>query len=297
MGDMAYYANDLNEPMLANLQSKLAWTLAASFLNETPLQGFEPLIAATNGDLSAWTRLTANTLRATLPLSGGAGVLANAISSSQKDIEGTLQEYLKNRLPLFNLTLPEQIDIWTGTPLNDIDNPFLRILNALSPVKVSGTREPWRIWLQEIQFDGLSMLKKDSTGSYEYSTHEREQIYKYIGEMQLYKDIERIMKSPKYKEEIEWLRIHRTTDADLQNDSLLLKKKLLPVYQEIRHVLKNAQKAAEARLLTERPDIEELVDSQQEIDFRMKEGDVPGAAEIQKDNLKTQQLLQYGGSR
>tara|TARA_R100000781_G_scaffold30155_1_gene22135 strand:+ start:17 stop:1324 length:1308 start_codon:yes stop_codon:yes gene_type:complete len=297
MGDMAYYANDLNEPMLANLQSKLAWTLAASFLNETPLQGFEPLIAATNGDLSAWTRLTANTLRATLPLSGGAGVLANALSSSQKDIEGTLQEYLKNRLPGFNMTLPEQIDIWTGTPLNDIDNPFLRILNALSPVKVSGTREPWRIWLQEIQFDGLSMLKKDSTGSYEYSPHEREKIYRYIGEMQLYKEIERIMKSPKYKQELEWLRIHRSTDADLQNDSLLVKKKLLPVYQEINYVLKQAQKVAEARLLTERPDIEELIDSQQEMDFRMKEGDVPGAGEIQKDNLQTQQLLQYGGSR
>ena len=92
LGDMSYYASDLNEPMIANWQSKLSWTIAASFLNETPLQGFEPLIAATNGDLSAWTRLTANTVRSLLPLSGGAGVLANAISSSQKDIEGSLQE-------------------------------------------------------------------------------------------------------------------------------------------------------------------------------------------------------------
>ena len=297
LGDMSYYASDLNEPMIANWQSKLSWTIAASFLNETPLQGFEPLIAATNGDLSAWTRLTANTVRSLLPLSGGAGVLANAISSSQKDIEGSLQEYLKNRLPGFNLTLPEQIDIWTGTPLNDIDNPFLRMLNALSPIKVSGTREPWRVWLQEIQYDGLSRLKKDSTGSYEYSPQERELIYRYLGEMRLYKQIERIMKSKKYKQEIEWLRNHRSTNADMQNDRLVLKKKLLPVYQEINAVLRNAQRVAEARLLNEKPDIADVIRKQQHINFEMNQGNVPGAGEIQRKDLEKQQLLQYGGSR
>jgi hypothetical protein len=297
LGDMAYYASDLNEPMLANLQSKLSWTLAASFLNETPLQGFEPLIAATNGDLSGWTRLTANTVRSLLPLSGGAGVVANAISSSQKDIEGTLQEYLMNRLPGFNHTLAVQRDIWTGQPLNDIDNPFLKVLNALNPLKVSGTREPWRVWLQEIQFDGLSRLKKDSTGSYEYTPKERDLIYEYIGDLQLYKQVERIMKSPRYKKEIEWLRIHRSNNTDLLNERLLLKKKLLPVYQELNSILRNAQKVAEARLVNERPDIADVINKQRYINFEMQKGNVPGAAEIQEQDLEQQQLLQYGGSR
>jgi len=294
MGDMAYYAKDLNEPVLASWQSKLSWTLAASFLNETPLQGFEPLIAATNGDLSGWTRLIANTSRSFLPLSGGAGVLANAISSSQKDLEGEVREYIANRLPGFNHALPEQIDIWTGTPLNDIDNPFLRILNAMSPIKVSGTREPWRVWLQEIQYDGLSRLKKDSTGSYEYSAKEREVIYQYLGEMKLYKEIERIMKNPKYKEDIAALRVHRSTNADLLNDRLSLKKKQLPVYQEINFVLRRAQQEAENRLLMEHPDIADVIRAQQEINYNMKKGNVERAGEIQKQDLETQQLLQYG---
>ena len=107
-----------------------------------------------------------------------------------KDLDGEVHEYIANRLPGFNLGLAEQIDIYTGKPLNDIDNPFLRILNAMSPIKVSGTREPWRVWLQEIQYDGLSRLKKDSSGSYEYTPKERELIYKYIGEQQIYKQIE-----------------------------------------------------------------------------------------------------------
>tara|TARA_B100000700_G_scaffold256615_1_gene289943 strand:- start:1833 stop:6068 length:4236 start_codon:yes stop_codon:yes gene_type:complete len=297
LGDMSYYAKDLNEPVLASWQSKLSWTLAASFLNETPLQGFEPLIAATNGDLSGWTRLIANTSRSFLPLSGGAGVLANAISSSQKDLEGEVREYIANRLPGFNHALPEQIDIWTGTPLNDIDNPFLRILNAMSPIKVSGTREPWRVWLQEIQYDGLSRLKKDSTGSYEYSAKEREVIYQYLGEMKLYKEIERIMKNPKYKEDIAALRVHRSTNADLLNDRLSLKKKQLPVYQEINFVLRRAQQEAENRLLMEHPEIADVIRAQQEINYNMKKGNVERAGEIQKRDLETQQLLQYGGNR
>ena len=65
------------------------------------------------------------------------------------------------------------------------------MLNAISPHKVSGTSEPWRRWLQEIQYDGLSKLRKDSTGSHEYTPKEREYIYTKIGEQQIYKKIER----------------------------------------------------------------------------------------------------------
>ena len=297
LGDMSYYASDLNEPMLANWQGKLAWTLASSFLNETPLQGFEPLIAATNGDLSGWNRLIANTSRAMLPLSGGAGVLANAIDSAQKDLSGEIHEYIANRLPLFKSSLPNQIDIYTGNPLNDIDHPVLRILNSLNPMKVSGTREPWREWLKEIQYNGLSRLRKDSTGSYEYTPQEREIIYKYIGEQQLYKKIERLMKSKRYAQEIKWLRTHRTTKHDRENHKILVQKKLLPIYQELNAILKTAQVIAEQRFLNERPDIVDMINTQQEINWQMRRGNVPEASKLQKENLERQKLLQYGGSR
>ncbi len=297
LGDMAYYAKDLNEPTLANWQSKLTWTIAASFLNDSPLQGFEPLVAITNGDLSGYNRLIANSTRAMLPLSGGAGVLANAISSSQKDLGGEISEYLANRLPGFNHNLPEQIDIWTGEPLNDIDQPFLRILNALSPVKVSGTAEPWRKWLQEIQWDGLSRLRKDSTGSYEYSTAEREIIYKYIGEQQIWKKLKPLMKSKRYNEQIEFLRNHRSTQADLVGEDMKLKKSLLPVYSEINRIVKEAQIIAEGRLAEEQPKIQESIYTQQILNNQMKEGDVEGAAAYQKKQLEKEKLLQFGGTR
>ena len=291
LGDMAYYANDIDEAFLSSWQAKLSWTIAASFLNETPLQGLEPLIAASNGDLSGWNRLIANATRSYIPLSGGAGVLASAISSTQKDIQGEIDEYLRNRLPVLNITLPDQIDIWTGEPVNDIQNPFLRILNALSPLKVSGTNEPWRQWLLESGWNGLGRLKKDSTGSYEYSPEERELIYKFIGEQKMYKQIERLMKNKKYAKELKMLRIHRSNNAEIDKDRIQLDTQDLPVFQEINYIVRKAQKIAEARLLKLRPDISKKVLLQQQADYNMKRGNVKGAAKQQRD-AQTLKILQ-----
>jgi len=291
IGDMAYYAKDIDEATLSSWQAKLTWTIASTFLNETPLQGLEPLIAATNGDLSGWTRLAANTARSYIPLSGAAGVLSNAITSTQKDIQGSVNEYLMNRLPVFSSLLPDQIDIWTGEPVNDIDNPFLRILNALNPLKVSGTAEPWRQWLLESGWNGLSRLRKDSTGSYEYTPEERELIYQFIGEQKMYKEIEKLMKNKKYNKELKMLRIHRSNNAEIDQDRIKLDTQDLPVFQEINFIVRRAQKIAERRLLNLRPDITNRIRSQQKADFQMKRGDIEGAAQTQKE-AQTEKLLQ-----
>jgi hypothetical protein len=297
MGYLAYYSKDLNEPMLANWQGKMAWMLASSFLNETPLQGFEPLIAATNGDMSGWNRLIANTSRSFLPLSGGAGVLANALDSAQKNLSGEVHEYIANRLPGFKNQLPDQIDIWTNTALNDIDNPILRFLNAGSPIKVSGTNEKWRQWLQDIQYEGLALLKKDSTGSYELTPAEVEWISKDVASREPFKKVIKMMNNPVFNQGSEDLRAHRTTSADLQNKKLVLKKRYLPEHRELNKFLRNEIKISEQNMLRLRPDIAVTIQKQLIINDLMKSGDVKGAAKIQKQDLETQQLLQFGGKR
>ena len=302
VGDMSYYAKDLDESTLANWHAKLAWTISASFLNETPLQGLEPLIAASNGDLSGWNRLIANSTRSMLPMSGAAGVLSNAISSSQKDLEGEIHEFIANRTPIWSSFLPEQIDIWTGEPLNDIDNPFLKVLNAISPVQVSGTAEPWRKWLLETGWDGLSKLSKDSTGSITWTPEEREIINRYIGEQQLYKQLNRLMKNPKYRNSVEILRAHRTQNADLDPEIVRLKTRSLPIYREIDAIIKKAQLIAEARYLQENPDRRGDIRLQEAATNQMKQGNVEKAIELQgvsrnrKEN-ETNLLIQHGGSR
>ncbi len=295
LGDMAYYANDIDQSLLEDWQAKLMWTISASFLNETPLQGLEPLVAAASGDLSGWSRLAANSARTWIPMSGAQGVLSNMITSSQKDLSGEIHEYIMNRTPFLSSLLPEQIDIWTGQPLNDLDNPFLRTLNAVSPVKISGTAEPWRMWLLETGWDGLGRLKKDSTGSYTYSTEERERIYKYMGEEQMYKELIPLMKSKKFKDDITQLRNYRVSGDRYGSEKLRLKTKYLPVHQLINKIVKTAQKKAELRLLEEarnNPELSHiplLVRTQRIVDEQMKQGDVEGAA---KTKQETQELLQ-----
>ena len=116
-------------------------------------------------------------------------------------------------------------------------------------------------------------------------------IYEKIGGMQLYKQIQKLMKEPKFKEELKWLQQYRSTNAGFQNEKLKLKKKQLPIYQEINALLREAQKTAEAMLLDERPDIAETIHNQIMINEEMGTGNVPEAARIQREALEKEKLF------
>ena len=66
------------------------------------------------------------------------------------------------------------------------------------------------------------MLKKDSTGSYEYTPDERELINKYIGEQQMFRQLERIIKNPRYQKEIEQLKLYRQNNSDFSEELSLI---------------------------------------------------------------------------
>ena len=292
IGDLGYYGNDITSSLMEDWHAKLAWTISATFLNETPLQGIEPLIAAVNGDLTGWARLLANSARSYIPMSGAQGVLSNAITSSQKDLQGEVLKYIQNRTPGVSHLLPEQIDIWTGEPLNDLQNPLLRWINAVSPVKVSGTAEPWRQWLLSTGWGGLGRLRTHSEGGYEYTPEQRELIYRYIGEQQLWKQLDKLRKSKKYQWSEKMLRAHRASNADKDNEEIRLKTNLLPLFKEIDSIIKNAQKKAERRLELENPLIRHIIKDQKAADNYMKYGDVPKAAEVQQQNKLKQNEMQ-----
>ncbi len=292
LGDMAYYARDLDQPFAEDTLAKVMWTLSATFLNETPLTSLEPLIALQAGNLSRFNAIIANATRAMIPQSGLLGVMSNAITSTQKDIESSVSKYVANKIPIASSFLPEQIDIWTGTPLNDIDNPVLRILNSISPVKISGTTEPWRMWLITTGWDGLGRLKMDSSGSYTYSEIEREYIYKRIGEMQLWKKLVPLMKDKELNKQVGLLRSHRVQGGDLDNDQIKLKTQKLPIFKKIDKIIKDAQIIAEAEFLKQRKDIQNTIDMQRAVDAEMGRGDVQDASDLQKKELETRKLLQ-----
>ena len=292
LGDMAYYSRDLSSPIMEDTVQKLTWTISATFLNESVLTGLEPLVAMLNSDLSWFSRYAANTTRIFLPMSGAAGVLSKAIDSTQKDIHDNITHYILNRTPILSTGLPKQVDIYTGEYLNDIDNPILRILNALSPIQVSGTAEWWRTELRDTGYDGLSILKRHSSGDYEYTASEREYMNRLVGEQQIYKKIEKILKSPKYKDQIGKLRAHRATGDDLNYDRVTIDGQRLPVFREIDRIVREAQLNAELIMEQERPDILESVQQQQLLDNYMEQGRIDDARGVAEENQDMVELLQ-----
>ena len=291
LGDMSYYAGDLDESMVENLQAKLMWTLSASFFQDTPFASLEWLVAAANGDLSGWNRGLANIAKAYAPASGLAGALRNSIDSAQKDIGGELHEYLMNRLPPFNFMLPNQTDFWTAKAINDVDHPVLKMFNAWSPIKIGPPLEPWRKALLEIGWPGASKLLKDSTGSYKYSPDQRQLVYKYMGEMEPWKELEKILKKKGYQKQIALLRSHRASGQGNEEDQIKLKRSLLPIFTEIDNMLARYQARAELRVLKENPEIPMGAAAQQIVDTAMKRGDVIKARTAQKKHIETKKLL------
>jgi hypothetical protein len=247
VGDLAYYSRDIGSSLTENFRDKLMWTLSATFVNKTWVAGLEPLVAMANGDETAINRFLANEARAYIPQSGALGVVSNAITSSQKDIYNDFIGYVKNKVPGFSSQLPEQIDIYTGKPVNDIDNPVLRALNAVNPVKISEGTEPWRQWLIDSGWDGIQMIRKDSSGNHEYTPQEREVLYKYIGEQQLWKQFDKLSKNKKYNDQLDRIRAMRVQGRPSEE----IQAAQSEVYSVMNDIMTQAQKAAELRMQQE----------------------------------------------
>tara|TARA_R100001463_G_scaffold80954_1_gene135411 strand:- start:56 stop:4456 length:4401 start_codon:yes stop_codon:yes gene_type:complete len=285
VGDIAYYSRDLEQPIMEDWFAKARWTIAASFLNETPLGGLEPLVSIATGDFSGFERLTGNTLRGGIPFSGGAGVLQQSIDTARHEIDRDITQYVKTRLPFASFTLPYQYDIWKHQKVNDLSNPWLARLNAFSPLKISDGPEDWREWLLQINYTGQSRLLKDSTGTYEYNAEERSAIYELISKQNLHKKLYRLMNSEKYKDIIGKVRAYRVTGDDLRTD-FEFDSSALKLYDEIDAIIKNGQEKAELELLQTRPDIFTSIKYQRLINKYIKAGKIDKARELMFEGTK-----------
>ena len=285
LGDLAYYSRDVEAPILEDWHNKLMWTISASFLNETPVGGLEPLVAIANNDFSGFERLAANTARSFVPFSGAGGVLQQSIDSARKELDRDITHYFKAKQPIISGTLPYAWDIWKHQKVNDLSNPWLARLNAFNPLKISDGPEDWRQWLQEIGYSGISRLLKDSTGSYEYNNDERSAVYELISKQNMFKKLPRLMNAKKYKQHIGQIRAHNVTGDDLKYDHQIESQKL-PIYDEIDAIVKEAHEKAELELLQTRPDIFTSIKYQLLIDKYTSQGKIDKARQLQQEAPK-----------
>ena len=71
-----------------------------------------------------------------------------------------------------------------------------------------------RQWLIDTGWDGVQMIRKDSSGNHEYTPAEREVLYKYIGEQQIWKEFDKLSKNKKYNDQLDRVRAMRVQGVD-----------------------------------------------------------------------------------
>ena len=276
VGDLAYYANDLDTPFMEDALGKVAWTLSQSFGGATPLKGIEPLIALGQGDTSAAQRLINNSVRMAVPYSSAMAVVAKAVDDAQKETYNDTLNYINSRLGPVTAFVPNKYDWWTGQVIRVTDNPILRILNSVNPVPVSQGEEDWRIWINQTGFDGSMMMIQDTSGSHTYTAKERSKLSQYMGEAQMYKKIEKWMKVDKYNDQIDEVRAEMSKFGRTW-DELSPQTRKLPIVNLINKLVNETKKGAEEKLFREYPSIREKIAGTKRSNQLMQRGRVKEA--------------------
>tara|TARA_B100001094_G_scaffold24378_1_gene20519 strand:- start:2319 stop:4184 length:1866 start_codon:yes stop_codon:yes gene_type:complete len=295
MGDMAFYQTALGSNMTEELHSKVMWTIAATYLNQSPLQGIEPIAAMIRGDEGAFKRLAAQNIRAASFQSGLHGVIAKGITNAQKEIYNDFLGYVRNNTVFKDMSY-SKIDHWTGEEIDEIDNPILRALNAINPVKVHGGNEPWRLWLLNSGFDDLAEIKTSSKGI-TYTPEERELIGKFMGQQQLWKriDSKEFMHNKVFNRDLDKLRQYINSGAD--EAEVANHRNKLDVYEKLKKMINQAKEKAERQIANDDryKHIDILGLGNQKVKNLMDANDIDGAAsQARKNYAKKKEFLKYG---
>jgi len=182
VGDTVYNAERVDSAITEDRFQKIYFALTMNVTNQTFLSGLRPLAGLLSGDETIMKRFAASyvdpvTVGAIPGLwSGTRSILNKAISPQLKDVENEISEYHKNFSKfLFNGNdyLKDQLDIYTGDPINYAD-PFTAAINAVLPFgKSNGGHEPWRQWLLSTGWNNLQTLRTNKLSKQPLSAPER----------------------------------------------------------------------------------------------------------------------------
>tara|TARA_R100001530_G_scaffold112497_1_gene79507 strand:- start:406 stop:753 length:348 start_codon:yes stop_codon:yes gene_type:complete len=111
-----------------------------------------------------------------------------------------------------------------------------------------------------------------------------------MGEEQMYKQIERIMKNKAYNEQINKVRELRRRGIPFEE--IKLNEQKLPVFHILNKIVADAKLRAEFRLMRENPELEMNLIGQKRADNLMEQGRVDEAAEsIDNTQNRIKQLM------
>ena len=261
VGDLSMYVKDTDEAFLDNIQKKLAAIISLTFINNTLFGSIEPLVQLMNGNERAVNSSFSKFLNATMtPGSGAVNLVAKAFDNSLKDLDGSIKQYYMNRIPGINKMLPKNINPFTGLPVRE-EVGLLGLANVVLPYEVytehQGNKEIAEVMnkLHSVGFPGLALMKKHTSGFYEWETWQRQELNEIQGKKQFWKKAARILSKPEHQKDIEIVIRHHRKPGPVNQDQITLKIQDLPFMRQLMSEWRKDLKNSEVELLS-RPDYE-----------------------------------------
>ena len=188
--------NDIGEQF-----RKMGFVLAASFTDKTFLAGLEPFIDVVRGDVGAINRWSGSFINAAIiPGSSQMAEIGRLMDPGLKEVEMTILDVARNRLPILKTQIPPKYDWIDGGLVGVPDNFMARVWNNYMPWKVNGRISEEKRFLQMIEFDARPSLRTNGRGI-EYTPAERSEITRVMGRDKLFLEgIRRVMNSTEGRE-------------------------------------------------------------------------------------------------
>ena len=207
VGDTVYNAERVDSAITEDRLQKIVFALTMNVTNQTFLSGLRPLVGLISGDETQIKRFVAGyvdpiTVGAVPGLwSGTRSILNKAISPQLKDVDNEISEYHKNFSKfLFNGNehLKDQLDIYTGDPINYAE-PMTAAINAILPFgKSNGGHEPFRQWLLSTGWNNLNTIRTNKLTGQVLTPSERHWINDWVAKHAgLQQQVEALMEQDK----------------------------------------------------------------------------------------------------
>ena len=183
--------NDIGEQF-----RKMTFVFAASFTDKTYLAGVEPFLDVFRGDVGALNRWSGSFIgAATLPGSSLMAEIGRLMDPGLKEVEMTMLDVARNRLPVLKSQIPPKYDWIDGGEVGVPDNFMARVWNTYMPWKVNGKISDEKKFLQMIEYDARPIVRSNGKG-YTYTPAERSEIMRVMGEKGYFKEgIQAVMRS------------------------------------------------------------------------------------------------------
>ncbi len=158
--------------------NKIAHALVMNVSNQTFLSGMAPLAGLIGRDERVVNKFIAGWTDPLVPFywSGSRSILNNIIAPQLKDVDNDVMSFHRNYSKfLFSDAdeLRDQIDVYTGQPIN-YHEPMTAALNGLLPFfKSNGGTEPWRQWLLGTGWNNLNTLRTNRLTGHDLTARER----------------------------------------------------------------------------------------------------------------------------